>query len=187
MPAPCSGCWRWLGSCYCWAGPWCTCWAGRGCGSEPLYLVAMKKFLLAGLLLAGLSGCSKDGSDPKPVLAVPELAGGTWAWTSETTVETNKATGAVTSRAKTVVPNTVKATYTTSGTYTVVADKSVTSTGANITTTGTYAYSGGIITYLVSGKTSTARVDVLTAGNLTLVATDENSTTRNVTTDTFTR
>jgi hypothetical protein len=145
----------------------------------------MKKLLLAGLLLAGLSGCSKGGNDPAP--ATPALTGGTWVWTSETTVATNQTSGAVTSQSKTVVPNTFKVTYNTNGTYTTVADKSVTSTGVDIITTGTYTYSGGTITLVTSGKTSTARVDVLTNSNLTVVSTDNSGSTRYVTTDTYAR
>jgi hypothetical protein len=143
--------------------------------------------LLAGLLLAGLSGCSKGSSDPTPVVSTPALTGASWAWTSGATVATPKSGGAVTNQPKTVVPNTVKLTYASDGTYMVVRDKSVTSTGTTQTTTGTYTYSGGVITYVSGGKTSTSRVDVLTASNLTLVSTSEDTNTRYVTTDTWAR
>lgn len=147
----------------------------------------MKKLLLAGLLLAGLSGCSKGGGNSAPTPATPALTGNTWVWTSGTLVSTNKNTGVSTTQSKTVIPNTVKLTYTTSGTYTSLADKSVSSTGADIVTTGTYSYSAGTISHTTGGKTTTARVDVLTNSNLTLVRTDDSGSMHYVTTDTYAR
>jgi len=74
-----------------------------------------------------------------------------------------------------VVPNTVKLTYTASGTYAAVFDKSVSGTGATETNAGNYVYAGNIITYSRTGSTSTStsRVDVLTSTDLTHVTTTE--------------
>jgi len=148
----------------------------------------MKRLLPFLFLGLALGSCKKDTPGTAPNIdAVSPLTGNAWVWTSETTTATPKAGGAVTSRSKTVVPNTVKTTYATDGSYTIVTDKSVSSTGVAITVTGTYTYSGGTITYLTGGNTSTARVDVLTSNNLTTVSTSEDSSTRYVTTDTFAR
>jgi hypothetical protein len=125
--------------------------------------------LLACLTTLALVGCSKN-SEPAPVAAASLV--GTWTLTSQTIV---------------VTPITM--TYATDGTYTRVQDKSTSPSGATITSNGTYTYSNNTITYSAIGKTSTARVDVLTANNLTHVATTEDTggTQVNVTTNTYTR
>lgn len=145
----------------------------------------MKKCLPLALFLFTLVSCSKS-EDAKPV--APSLVG-VWSLTSQTIKVTPKSGGASTTYTQPVVPNTVKLTYRTDGTYTVVWDKSV--SAANITTTanGTYSYSGNTITYVLNSKTSTAQVDVLTNTDLTHVETTENlaGTQVNVTTNTYTR
>jgi hypothetical protein len=142
--------------------------------------------LLACLTTLALVGCSKN-SEPAPVAAASLV--GTWTLTSQTIVVTPKNTGVPTTYTQTVVPNTITMTYATDGTYTRVQDKSTSPSGATITSNGTYTYSNNTITYSAIGKTSTARVDVLTANNLTHVATTEDTggTQVNVTTNTYTR
>jgi hypothetical protein len=145
----------------------------------------MKKLLLAGLTALALIGCSKS-DDAKP--AAPSLVGN-WTLTSQTIVVTPKGGGTATTYTQPVVPNTVKLTYRTDGTYQVVFDKSISATGTTTTTNGTYSYSGNTITYQIGANTSTGRVDVLTTTDLTHVATTENvaGTQVNVTTNTYTR
>ncbi|RZL09667.1 MAG: hypothetical protein EOO62_13855 [Hymenobacter sp.] len=145
----------------------------------------MKNLLLIGLTALAFAGCSKS-EDAKP--ATPSLVG-TWTQTSQTIVVTPKNGGAATTYTQTVVPNTITMTYATDGTYTRVQDKSVSPTGTTTTSGGTYTYSGNTITYSAIGKTSTARVDVLTANNLTHMAATEDvaGTQVNVTTNTYTR
>jgi hypothetical protein len=145
----------------------------------------MKTYLLAGLAVLVVGSCSKK-EDAKP--AAPTLIG-TWTQTSQTIVVTPKSGGASTTYTQTIVPNTITLTYAADGTYTRVQDKSVSPTGTTTTSGGTYTYSGNTITYSAIGKTSTARVDVLTNTNLTHVATTEDTSGSyvNVTTNTYTR
>jgi hypothetical protein len=146
----------------------------------------MKTTLLACLAALALVGCSKKEDDAKP--ATPSLIG-TWTLTSQTIVVTPKRSGTATTYPVTVVPNTITMTYATDGTYTRVQDKSVSPSGTVTISNGTYTYAGNTITYSAIGKTSTARVDVLTNNDLTHVATTEDAggTQVNVTTNTYTR
>jgi hypothetical protein len=95
--------------------------------------------------------------------------------------------GVYTTQTENVIPNTVRHTFAPDGTYFYYVDKSLTSTGVATTDTGTYTYTGNTITTTTNGKTSTMRVDVLTANNLTTVMTEVTSSNRYVTTDTYTR
>lgn len=145
----------------------------------------MRHYILGALLLAGLASC--DGSDPTPLTPT----GGTWVWASSTIVTTTP-NGTVTSLSKNVIPNTVGLVFTSDGKAIATIDKSVSPTGATLTQTGIYTFSGGVVTItypatsagsLPYGQVSTA----LTDHSLTLVHTDQTSGFVYVTTDTYNR
>jgi hypothetical protein len=147
---------------------------------------AMKKTLLLLLPVLALGGCSTSNPAPAPTASLV----GTWMLTSKTTVNTPKDGRPATTYPQTVVPNTVKLTYSANGTYEAVFDKSVSSTGVTETNSGNYTYSNNIVTYSRSGFASTnAQVTVLTNSDLTHVVTTEplDHSYVSVTTSTYTR
>jgi hypothetical protein len=94
--------------------------------------------------------------------------------TSKSTVNTPKDGRPATTYPQTVVPNTVKLTYSANGTYEAVFDKSISASGVTETNSGNYAYSNNIVTYSRPGFTSTtAQVTVLTSSDLTHIVTTE--------------
>lgn len=76
----------------------------------------MKILLFAGLLLASLSGCSKGGSDPAPVVKITD---GRWEWESEIQVTDLKNGQPTTTLNMPVLPGSVYYTYGTNGYLTV--------------------------------------------------------------------
>jgi hypothetical protein len=158
-------------------------------GSLPLlnhYIIfaTMKKTLLFLLPALALGSCSKNSPTPTASLV------GTWMLTSKTTVNTPKDGRPATTYPQTVVPNTVKLTYTANGTYEAVFDKSISATGVTETNSGNYTYSNNTVTYSRAGFASTtAQVTVLTNTDLTHVVTTEplDHSYVSVTTSTYSR
>ena len=147
---------------------------------------AMKKYLLFFLPALTLGSCSTSSPAPTPAASLV----GTWMLTSKTTVNTPKDGRPPTTYPQTVVPNTVKLTYSANGTYEVVFDKSISATGVTETNSGNYTYSNNTVTYSRPGfASSTAQVTVLTNADLTHVVTTEplDRSYVSVTTNTYTR
>lgn len=142
----------------------------------------MKNLLLAGLLLAGLSGCSKKESDPSPTPApAPTLVGGTWTAKSGTTATTPKNGG-----------NTTTTTAAGSATLTFTDATHYTITGAGLTGSGTYTYSANTINSIpdIGASVSLAPkliVSELTINRLVLTENSEDATNRYINTSTLTR
>jgi hypothetical protein len=140
----------------------------------------MKKRLLAGLLLAGLSGCSKK-EDAAPA---PQLQGGTWTFQSETVATTPKSGGSTTTAPSTAVAGSVTIAFTDATNFTT--------TVAGINGTGTYIYGTNTLS-LIPGSGSAAalsakfNVSELSTSKLVLTDNGEDATNRYVTTDMFTR
>lgn len=144
----------------------------------------MKTVFLSALLLTS----SVDYS-PSVSHSITASLIGTWTLAAKKTVVKPKNGGVATTYSQPVLPNTVTLTYSANGQYSVVFDKSISSSGTTLTTTGTYSYTGNTITYLANGKTSTARVDTLTNTALVHVATTEDAGGQfvNITTSTYAR
>lgn len=130
----------------------------------------MKKALLLLLPALALGSCSNGSTNPTPTASLV----GTWMLTSKTTVNTPKDGRPPTTYPQTVVPNTVKLTYSANGTYEAVFDKSISATGVTETNSGNYTYSSNTVTYSRPGfASSTAQVTVLTSSDLTHIVTTE--------------
>jgi hypothetical protein len=142
----------------------------------------MKKLLLAGLLLTGLAGCSKN-SEPAPAPA-PTLTGGTWTFKSATIATTPKSGGNTTTSTPTLAPG--------SATVTFIDATHYTTTAAGLTGSGTYTYSANTIDSMPDNGAAVAispklTVSELTATKLVLTENSEDATNRYITANTFTR
>jgi hypothetical protein len=144
----------------------------------------MNNLLLAGLLLAGLSGCSKKESDPSPTpTPAPTLVGGTWTAKSGTTATTPK-NGENTTTTTTTAAGSATLTFTDATHYTI--------TGAGLTGSGTYTYSANTINSIpdIGASVSLAPkliVSELTINRLVLTENSEDATNRYINTSTLTR
>jgi len=149
----------------------------------------MKNYLLltAGLLLAG---CSKGGGDPAPASVSP--TGASWSLNSSTTVTTPNSGGSPSTQSKSFGTGAINVQFTSDGKVVQTRDKSTTATGSNQVVSGTYTYSAGVVStsYPGAGANGTAYSETsssLTNNSLVLVHTDQTSSNKYVTTDSYSR
>jgi hypothetical protein len=144
----------------------------------------MKKLLLFGLLLSGLGSCSKGGDDPKPVLAEPGLVGNAWVFQSEVNAATPKNGGATITSTRSIPVGAYSLVFGSDGKFT-------TATSPTQVVTGTYTYVGKTLTipYLTNNgqKSQVLTVIELTPTKLVTTESTEDTSSRYLTTDTFTR